>query len=196
MATAGYLCEVKAVSSGTAMTDEATTTSDNLTYQITDSAKRILDLDTTVVVEDGGVPTSESYEINYLEGKIVFSSAVARTITVTGAYLTPVTVATADSYNLSINTDELDNTPFNTRFRTYQAGLTSGTATLGRFHVADSFFVDEILSGNIMLVEFLVDSTSTSLFYGIMTSDDVTADVADLIKESVTYRVSKQAKFD
>lgn len=193
MALQGHLCEVKLATTGTAMTDEATTTSDNTIYQVTDSAKRILDLNTTVLVEDGGVATTESYTLDYLNGKVTFDSADAgRTITVTGAYLTPATVATADEYDISITGDVLENTAFNQTFRTYQAGLVTGTATLGRFHVADDLFIDPLLNSDYVIIEIYPDASHPIRAYGVISDTDVDSPVDELIKESVDFQLTNQ----
>ena len=77
MALQGYNCNIKVASNGVAMTDEATTTSDNISYQITDSAKRIVDLNTAITVKDGGTATTEKYTFNYITGTVTFTSADA-----------------------------------------------------------------------------------------------------------------------
>lgn len=193
MALPGYNVEVLAASSGTTMTTEATSTSDNTTYQITDSSKRLIDLNTDLIVYDSAVVTTERYTVDELSGSITFEDSDAgRVITITGAYLTPATVATADSFSLSITADALENTPFNTRFKTYQQGLISGNINLGRFHVADSLFINDILDNEYKLIKVNVNDSYSIYAYGLLTSDDTDADVADLIKESMTYQITNQ----
>ena len=193
MALPGNAAYVKLKSSGTAMTDEATTTGDDTIYQITNSAKRLIDLDTTVLVEDGGVATTESYTIDYLNGKITFGSVDAgRVITVTGAYLTPATVATAYSYDFSGSADVLENTPFNVTYRAYQAGLRTGTLSLSRYYVSDSLFFGELIAGDSFIIEIYVDATQKISMYGILTSDGISAPVEGLIEESLDFQVTTQ----
>lgn len=193
MALPGYNVEVLSASTGVAMTAEATTTSDNQSYQITNTSKQILDLNTAVVVDDGGTPTTESYTVDYLNGIVTFGTVDAgRVITIDGAYLVPSTVATADSFTVSITADALNNTPFNTRFMTFQQGLASGTMNLGRFHVADSLFINDILNNKYKIIKINVNATYSIKAYGLLTSDDTSADVADLIKESMTYQITNQ----
>ena len=124
MALQGYLASVKAISTGVAMTDEATTAT-GASYQITNSAKRILDLNTPIIVEDGGTPTTETYTIDYLNGRVTFGSTASRTITITGAYLTPATIATADTFNFSATAEAYENTAFGSQYKSFEAGLIS-----------------------------------------------------------------------
>ncbi len=154
MALQGFSALVKVQSSAVAMTDEATTGAGNLTYQIDATAKRIIDLNTIVLVEDGGSATTETYSVNYLTGTITFGSAVARVITVTGAYVTPATVETADNFSFSGSCDALENTQFGLTDKTFQGGLVSGTASLSRFNVTDDLFTDDLLAQNYKIIEY------------------------------------------
>ena len=192
MALQGHLASVKVQSSAIAMTDEATTTSDNISYQITNSAKRIMDLNTTVVVEDSAVLTTENYRVDYLNGTIIFDTATSRTITVTGAYVTPTTAATARSYSITTSRDVLENTPFNTGFRTYQAGLLTGTASLERFHVTDDLFIDQLLNGEYKIIEFYVDATDKVSFYGLPSNNNIDSPVEGLIMENLDFQITNQ----
>ena len=191
MALQGYLASVKAISTGVAMTDEATTAT-GASYQITNSAKRILDLNTPIIVEDGGAPTTEAYTIDYLNGRVTFGSTASRTITITGAYLTPATIATADTFNFSGTAEAYENTAFGSQYKSFQSGLISGTATLGRFFVTDSLFIDALLDGEYKIIEYYVSSTDKISFYGIITSDNVDSTVSSLVREELTFQITTQ----
>jgi len=192
MALQGHKASIKVQSSGVSMTDEPTTGTANLSYQITNSARRILDMNTTLLVEDGGTTTSENYTVDYLNGRIIFATATARVITVTGAYMTPVTVATANTYTVTVNSDALENTPFESSHRTYQGGLVTGTANLGRYHVSDDLIIDEILAGNYLIIELFVSATEKISFYGLIATDSVDAAVEALITETIYIQITNQ----
>ena len=192
MALQGHRVEIKAQSSALSMTDEATTTSDNISYQITDSAKRILDLNTLILVEDGGVATSEKYSIDYLNGIITFESSATRDIAVTGAYVTPTTVATAFSASFNGSADVLENTPFNVSSRTFQAGLITGTMSLSRYFVTDDLFIDILLNGGYKIIEYWVDATHCIKMYGLLNSDNIESPVEGLIEEQLEFQITNQ----
>lgn len=191
MALKGYNVQVLDAVTGIAMTAEATTTADNISYQVTNTAKRIMDINTTLVVDDSAVPTTENYKVNYLTGAITFDSADAgRVITLDGAYLTPSAIATANSYTFAGTADALENTPFNTSYKTFQAGLVSGTISLGRFHVSDDLFIDALLDGKIKIIKIIFDTSCSILAYGVLTSDSIDANVSALINETVSYQIT------
>lgn len=191
MASQGYLASVKAVSSGTAMTDEATTAT-GASYQINTASKRILDLNTAIVVKDGGSVTTEAYTIDYLNGKVTFGSVASRTITITGAYLTPATIATADTFNFSATSEAYENTSFGSQYKSFEAGLISGTATLGRFFLTDDLFIDALLDGQYKILEYYVSNGVKISFYGLLTSDTVDSAVNALIREEMTFQITTQ----
>lgn len=192
MALQGFNCNIKLASNGVAMTDEATTTSDNITYQITDANKRIVDLNTAVTVKDGGVATTEKYRFNYAEGKVIFDSADAgRVITVSGSYVTPSAVVTGKEFTITGTATELENTPFQTNFRTYIAGLVEGTASIGRYHVSDDLFIGELLASDYVIAEFFVNATEKLWAWAIITSDNINSDVDGLVEESIDLRLTK-----
>jgi hypothetical protein len=191
MALQGYLASVKAISTGVAMTNEATTAT-GASYQINTASKRILDLNTAIVVKDGGSVTTEAYTVDYLNGKVTFGSVASRTITITGAYLTPATIATADTFNFSATTESYENTAFGSQYKSFEAGLISGTATLGRFFLTDDLFIDALLDGEYKILEYYVSSGVKISFYGLLTSDNVDSAVASLVREEMTFQITTQ----
>lgn len=187
MALQGHLCEVKAQSSAVAMTDEATTTSDNLTYQITDSSKRYIDLETAVVVKDSAIATTERYYINHVLGTINFYETGTRTITVTGAYVGTTTVATGKEFAFNGKTEALNKTQFQDTFKQFQAGLKSGNATLGRWAVTDELFIDALMDGEAKIIEYYVDDTHKFAFYGLVTQTEKESEVGELQEEKLNF---------
>ena len=192
MALQGYLASVNAQSSATSMTDEAMGSTDDTIYTITDSAKTVIDLNTAIVVEDDGSTTTEDYTVDYLNGIVTFGSAVSRTITITGAYVTLTTVAVADSFSFSASSDMYDNTVFSGSTRTFQPGLMTGTAELGGFFAVDDIFNDAILAGEYMVLEYFVDDTYSFKFYALLSSVKTDSPVAGLIKETMSYQLTTQ----
>jgi hypothetical protein len=65
---------VKVSGSPLTLTSEATTDAgDHLNYQITNTAKRVLDPTAAVTVKENGVTTTQPYTINRLNGKVTFT---------------------------------------------------------------------------------------------------------------------------
>src|SRR5690606_14139279 len=89
---AGYNVALKTSSTSTAMTDDATTQiGSTKSYQITNTAKRVIDPDVAVVVEDGGTPVDadDIESIDYTGGTVTFVGGytVSGSVTMTANYL-------------------------------------------------------------------------------------------------------------
>ena len=195
MALNGYMAAVKAQSSAVAFLDEPTTTSDNTVYTITDTAKKIWDLDTEIVVEDGGVPTTESYKVNRLKGQITFSSAnPARVITVSGSYVVLTTIGQAKAFTFNGTADVIDSTTFaSTGFRTFEAALVSGTASLNKFYEVANFFINLLLSGERVVIEYYPDDTGDPIsFFALAADDTIDSPVEGLIEESIDFQITTE----
>lgn len=193
MALKGCLALVKQQSSAVAFTDEATTATGNISYQITDEAKRIWSYDGLIIVKDGGVATTESYTINRLTGTITFNTATSRTITVTGEYVLLSTVAKAKSFALNGTRDVSDVTVFNTEFKSFEATLLSGSAELGLIYDVTSTFFTMLTDGTIKVIEYYPNSSGTPIrFYGLCTNNSINSPVEGIIEESVSFQITKQ----
>lgn len=194
MALRGYLALVKVASSPIAFTDEATTTSDNQSYTISNAAKVLWDIDTTLVVEDGGVPTTETYTVSWLTGTVTFGSVDAgRVITVTGAYVSASTVTAAKSFSFNGSADALDATKFQDSFREFEAGNRTATAELGRFFETDDLFVDMLLNGDRVIVEYYPQNTlDPIMFIAVANSVNVESPQAGLIDETISFNVTTE----
>jgi hypothetical protein len=195
MATnAGFLAKVKEQSSATVFTDEATSTSDDTTYQMTDSAKRIFDFDTVLIVEDAGSPTTDNFTVNKLAGTVTFeSSDGGRVITFTGKYVTLVDVVEAKEWNFDATTDMGDVTIFEDTDRSFKPLLTMGTATIGKFYSIDNYFIDLLFNGEIKVLEFYADASQEPFrAFALVSSDSINTAIESLVEESITFQITNQ----
>lgn len=192
MANIGYKALVKSQSSATVFTDEATTTSDDTTYKITNTAKQIFDYDTEIVVEDSAVATTEDYIVNRLDGSVTFESVDAgRVITFTGKYVTLTTITEAKAFSFDGTVDMGDKTVFQNTAREYEPLLLSATATIGMFYDVDNYFINMLIDGEIKVVEFYYDNTEEPFrFYALVSGDSLSIAIESLIEESVSLQVT------
>ena len=114
---AGYSASVSVTGTTTAITGEATTdvAGGHTIFQITDTTRRVLDPNVTVIVKkDGAAQSAALFTVNYLFGKITFLSAIGagHTVTVDCNYLPLLTVATAKAVQVSTKRASLDATRF------------------------------------------------------------------------------------
>lgn len=127
MAVAAWGNTIK-VSGGTAIviTNEACTSLGGGVYQVTNTARRILDPATAIVVKDTGVTVAASfYSLDILFGKVTFSGYTPTgAVTVTGAYLPMTAIGEARAVAIDCKADMLDSTTYDANgVRVKVAGL-------------------------------------------------------------------------
>lgn len=192
MSIQGYKSLIKEESSLIGFTDEATTTSDDTSYQITDTAKRIWGFNSNIIVEDAGVPTVEKYTLSRLTGVVTFESAnPARVITITGDYVVLTTTAEAKEWAIDFTADMLDVTVFQDSSREFKPGLKSASASIGKFYTIDKYFMDMILNGTTKVIEFYADAAAPPIrVYALVASDNISDPVEGIIEESIDLQIT------
>ncbi len=125
MPIAGHRAAVKVSGDATPMTDEACTSLAANKYQVTSTAKRILDPDTALTVKDNAVPLAVGdYTVNYLFGIVTKASGnFTGPVTISGKYLSVLTIAEGVSVSISSQRAELETTVFGDTDRKYMPGL-------------------------------------------------------------------------
>lgn len=110
--TPGYNAAFYGTGTSTAMTDEACSEISGTVFQVTDTAKRILDHDVAVVVKANAVTQSGNYTINYNTGTVTFTDGThtGETITITANYLPRHLVAKLRTGTVSLSWDSEDTT--------------------------------------------------------------------------------------
>lgn len=189
MAVAGKKALVKVSGAAVGMTAEATTASGNITYQITNAAKRVLSLSGTVTVKDGGVATVEAYTLNRLTGTITFGSATARTITVDADYLPMATAAEAHEYSYSLTAANSEVPRFGDNYQRRIGGMKDISGSLSLWH-ANSDYIDILTGDDPVVLEFY--SNSSGAFdlrcWALLDSDEVKSAVTGgAATESVSF---------
>jgi len=115
MATAAHNCSVYYTGTSTAVAGEACSVvagTGGLVYQITDTAKRIIDPTQTVTVYDNGVDVTNSVAINYLFGRITFGVAPATPVTIDANYLPRHEITNSREFSINFSSDVVDKTVF------------------------------------------------------------------------------------
>ncbi len=198
MAQAGYKAKVLAQSSGVAFTTEATTTSDNITYTLTDAAKRLFKFGASVVVYDSAVITTESYKVLGLSGQIVFETATPRVITVSGTYVLTTEVATANAFTVVSTTEVIETTPFSENgYKEFTPTLNTSNVDITRWYASDDFFIDSILNKEVKILELYMDRTTNTplLAYGLLTTDTTESSVEGAVSESLNYQITTEVNY-
>lgn len=197
MALQGHKAKVSVSGTELSTTAEATSTSDNITYQITDSAKRIMSFNSEPVVKDSGVATTENYRLERVDGKIIFETADAgRVITVDYDYFTMNDLLEANEFSVTLTNELQDITPFlSDGWLVKQYGLKSGSGTLSDFDTIDTYFFDELVLSKPVIIELYPDKTGQPIrLIGFITSDEISAAVNDPQTASIGFDSSEAIK--
>jgi len=165
---AAYKTTIKLGGTPTAMTDEATTQSsaDGSVFTITSSAKRILNRESSAIPTvsiNGSSVSADTYDLNYLFGKIDFEStkASSATVTLTGEYI-PIgsseKITHCHNHDLTLESDNLDATGYaeaqaSNGARERVLGLSDATLSLGRYEDGGLEFVNACSSRDPVLIE-------------------------------------------
>lgn len=135
-ATAGYLATISVTGTATTMTGEAMADISggaNTAFQITNTAKRIVDPATAIVITDlnTGAPWAGTFTINYLTGTVTLSGAAVGGITITGKYLPVRQITQAYELSVSLSRNLADSSLLGTEHtqRTTTLGDVSGSVT-------------------------------------------------------------------
>lgn len=194
---AGRRALVKVTGSPVAFTSEAVTDIDHQTYQITNTAKRVWDRATTLVVNVGGTPTAEVYTFNRLNGKVRFATLNAGrgTVTLTGAYLPLSTAIGAKAYSLELDATVLDDSDFdqlgaNSGWSTCVVGMKRASGTITRrFVTSDTYFQAALLAGTPVVIEFFPDRTGSAFLtvWALLNKDSLSKAMDSLQEAEISF---------
>lgn len=200
MAIAGRKAAIKASGAAVAFTNEATTTTDHITYQIANPARRVLDPKASITVKvdadgaGGGTATvadPSTYTIDRLFGKIIFKTAQAEgaVVTVDGSYLPMSTVAEAYEYSWTLEADNQDISQFGDDYIRRAQGQKDASASLSRWFNMDNLFSDAIRNGSILVLEFYTEASAApdAKMWALVSSDETSAAVDGMVEESIDF---------
>ncbi len=196
---ASYKTLFKKGGTPTTFTAEACTeiTTDRV-FQITDSDKRIWDINpaTTFTVLHNGVAVS-SADIEYidlLQGIVKFNVNKTGTVTVTGKYIPVTTITYANEGSLNVSQELVDVTTFaslvaNNDFRSRQATLKDVSLSLSGFFETSSLFYDTLNNGEDVLIEASIrDATEKIKGWFKSESFEASMGVADIVGQSISFQ--------
>lgn len=204
-ALSGKVARIRYTSAGaTNSTNEAATLgADLVTLSITSTAKRHWDSGSTLPrvyssTSTGTALAATLYDVNYVQGKVVFRSAQSSTKTwkVDVAYLSPSYMTGGRSWELNTETNILDVTAFSTAstgalWRKQKAGLQSWDVKIGRLvSTGDTgpLGYDRInAAADNMIVELVVNGTGQEKYEGRVRPrmDSIAVDIDGLVEEGL-----------
>lgn len=194
---AGYNMKIKKGGTPTTITGEAMQLVSGKTYQVTDSAKRLFDIDTALTFYDGGSPVDEDdiESIDYLWGEVTFVSTytVSGAVTVDGKYLPLATLGFGKNTSITqsanfLDQSEYDNTQASSGFRNGTYGLRNIAASVTGIYSASANFRSQI-TGSTIILEFNPDGNEKSRSRGFfqLMSDNLSGAVGDNEEEVLDF---------
>ncbi len=183
-----------------AFTDEATTTSDRITYSISNAAHRYLDKSVATVVQtspDGSTWTTvtSGFTLYRCNARVVFTSTQPIGTQVrlhSGNYIPYASLAQSYSADYSAKMDMLDSTVFNsTGNKTFVPGLLSGTMKCQTWW-ANETRITSLLARDLIIVSI---ATPTGNHYdGFCYAGDLgmKADPKSLVTEDITFQLTDE----
>ena len=191
--TVGYQAKFRKSGTSTSFTGESMTVVTGNTYQIDTDSKQVWNrLSTFTFYEDSvEISSSDISSIDYLFGKVTFSTSKTGSITVDGDYLP--TALIAGGYEATMNrTNQLftSTDQSNAGFETKETGIKDVNITVSRFDDLSGDFVTILNSGNPIVVEFAPVSTKVYRGWFILSGKDQTIDVNALIEDTLTFDLS------
>jgi hypothetical protein len=200
MATAGYNSQFAATSGApVTFTNEATTdTGDHQTYVVTNSAHRLLDPLTAVVVQsspDGTTwSTASGYTLNLVGGIVTFASPVTgrQVRLASGKYQPWILIGGANKVDFSASLDTEDVTEFNTTgTHSYLPTLMSGTVKASVWWL-NTARVAALQNRDKLIVSFVLPTGRRLEGYCFTTDSNVQSDVKSAVKEELTFLLTDQ----
>ena len=171
---AGYVAVLRQGGTPTAMVDEPMTLVSGQTYQITDTARRILDYGAVVTVEDNAVDqTAEVVAIDYLNGTITFDAGyvVTAPVTISGNYIPTIVLGRSRSFTLTQAAAEIDTSDYETAqanggWRTYDPGLKTVRLELAGIYDASQALHAALVARQLMYVDIQPYGATDTYFRG------------------------------
>lgn len=190
---AGRLAKVMVSGSPIPFVDEATTTTDQMTFQISAEPKRVLDLETPVIVKVDGVVVNTGFVIKRISGKIVFDEEQAGAVTVSASFLPLSVAAECYEYSFTMDAESRDTTAFGMDYRRREPGLRSGSGNLSQWFEIDLYFINVLISGKPLVIEMYPGTNVDPIrIFAILESDEVSSAIADSVNESVSFATKEK----
>lgn len=196
---AGYTVDILKSGTPTTLTAEATSLVSTRIYQITNTAKRVLDPATAVTVLDNAVAVSAANieYIDYLFGIVKFISSYTPTtpITITGKYLPMTVMAKYRNFSLKMTMEPIEDTDIpaaqaNSGHRTFNpAGLKTVALEVDTVYATANGYRASLVARDTLVIEVNPDGASQTVARGFFkpTARNQSGNVGALEEESASF---------
>jgi len=200
MAQAGYLATVFVTGTSTGLTGagEPTTLVGGTTYVITDTAKRIVDPATALIVEDGtGAIATSGYTFDYLTGTVVLAVAPTGSVVIKGNYLPRRQITNAYECSATLARTLVDTSLLGTEHtqRTTALGDVSGSMSCydtGLEVYTDVDLAQILVDGTTKVIEMAWNTNQHLRFFAKIESAEASAAVDGVQTVSFSFQMDGQ----
>ncbi len=198
----GYKAEIKKVGTPTTFTAEPMTLVSGKTYAIDDATKEIWDRsEATMDILDtaASVAAADILNIDYLFGRVTFVATFTPSgaITATGKFFPVATAGKANTYNLTMSAEAIDETDFataqgNSGTRIFKPGLRTVALELGGIFDATEAFAADLLTRAEVIIEIDPAGDASSIARGFFKLVDTgqSGAVGALEEETVNFALT------
>lgn len=199
MPYAGKLAKVRKSGTSTAFTGEATTVSEGYTvYQITNTAKRVLDNKVKPTVYKDGVEVNNGYSVDHLNGKVTFDIANDPTevIILDGKYMPMADVAEAHEFEANFDSGLLNVPVFDSDYNRNIQAEKSIKGSISEWVTIDFYFVEKLISGEKVVIELYPQADQTPIkCWALISSDELKAIAGGEQDQSVNFESDGKISF-
>lgn len=198
MATAGYLATISVTGASTTMTGEATTNTAGTSFQITATARRIVDPAVAIVIKDGGSAWGGTFTFDYLNGIVTLSGAPTGSVTIDGAFLPARQISQAYELDVSLSASLPDSSLLGSEFtqRTRALGDITGSLTCydtGTQTYTDVDLVGALTDGSTKVVDIQWNGGTNYLrFFAMFESVEASASVDGVQSATASFSMDSQ----
>jgi len=164
---------------------------DDNTWRVQNAAARVLVSGVVVEWDDGGWTTIAYESVNLLTGVFTFGGAgygAGEDLRIeSGQYIPLSTAAYAHDWSINKTADLLDVTRFLDAYRRRIPGLVSASGSLSQWDVESSFFIDVLISGNPVVIEFIPTTGESFRLWAMLESSEIQAAIDSPQDESVSF---------
>lgn len=197
----GYVTKILKPGASTAMSGEATTLVSGKTYQITAATKRIINRNAALVINDNGgaVAAADILSIDYLFGKVTFTSGYTVTgpITIDGEYFPTVSIGCANEFTLTQTAEAIDNTCMDTAqansgHKTYEPGLKTVSLELSGIYKTTNGFLASLIARSEVVIQIDLAGDGLTVARGFFKPMETgqSGDVGALEQNTISYELS------
>lgn len=190
---AGYGASIKKSGSTTVFVNEDFTNTTGDTWQIDDTVKRVFDKDSLPGFYDDNIaiPANEVQSIDYLYGRVTFTSTKVGPIVANGSYFPMLEIAGAKEISLNRTVAIHDDTSTgNAGFHTKVYGLQDITMTLSRWDDLTKEFTNILKNRKEVIIEFAPTVDKSYRGWFVIDSAGQSLDLNALIEESISFQLA------